>query len=99
MVPAERMRSPMRGANSLAAAIVGVPLVIPKASASSAACSTFVRPAHRLQRCLYMPPSIGLLPFPLLFKRASPLSSLGNGPVAVRFQQLPGIVMDVDFLH
>jgi len=64
-----------------------------------AAGSTFVRPAHHLQRCLNMPPSFGLLLIPLLFERESPLSSLGNGRVAVRFQQLPGEVMNVDFLH
>jgi len=34
-----------------------------------------------------------------LFERESPLSSLGDGLVAMRFQQLPGEVMNVDFLH
>jgi hypothetical protein len=64
-----------------------------------AAGSTFVRPAHRLQRCFDMPPSCGLLVLTFLFEGESPLSGLGNGPVAVRFQQLPGVVVNVGFLH
>ena len=64
-----------------------------------AAGSAFVRPAHRLQRCLDMPPRFGLVVFTFFFEGESPLSGLGNGAVAVRFQQLPGVVMNVDFLH
>ncbi len=66
---------------------------------SQAAGSTFVRPENRLQRCLDMPPSFGLLAFTFLFEGDSLLSGLGNGPVAVRFQHLPSVVMNVDFLH
>jgi hypothetical protein len=58
-----------------------------------------MRPAHRLQRCFDVPPSFGLLAFTFLFESASPLSGLGNGLVAVRFQQLPGEVVNVGFFH
>jgi hypothetical protein len=46
-----------------------------------------------------MPPRFGLVVFTFFFEGESPLSGLGNGAVAVRFQQLPGVVMNVDFLH
>jgi hypothetical protein len=35
----------------------------------------------------------------LLFEGSSLLSGLGDGLVAMRFQQLPGVVVDFDFLH
>src|SRR5262245_48956716 len=46
-----------------------------------------------------MPPGFGLLAVALLFEGRSFLRSLGDGLVAVRFQQLPGVVLDFDFLH
>src|SRR5206468_22313 len=61
--------------------------------------STFVRPAHQLQGRFDVPPNLGLLVIALIFEGASLLSGLDNGLVAVRFQQLPGVVLDFDFLH
>jgi hypothetical protein len=65
----------------------------------SAAASAFVRPTHQLEGRFDVPPGFGLLAVALLFERRGLLSGLGNGPVAVRFQQLPRVVVNVDFLH
>src|SRR5260370_32752044 len=61
--------------------------------------STFVRAAHQLQGGFDVPPNLGLLVIALIFQGTSLLSGLDNGLVAVRFQQLPGVVLDFDFLH
>ena len=37
--------------------------------------------------------------WPCFSRAASLLSGLGDGLVAMRFQQLPGVVVDFDFLH
>src|SRR5499426_1846485 len=65
----------------------------------SAATSAFVRSAHCLQGRFDVPPRIGLFACALLFAGTSFLRGLGNGLVTVCFQELPGIVVDVDFLH
>src|SRR5262249_37037598 len=65
----------------------------------SAATSAFVRSAHRLQGRFDVPPSIGLFACALLFEGTGFLRGLGNGFVTVCFQELPGIVVDVDFFH
>jgi hypothetical protein len=61
--------------------------------------SACVRPAHQLQGRLDVPPGFGLLALALLFAGTSLLRGLGNGLVAVCFQQLPRVILDFDFLH
>src|SRR5262249_42805869 len=59
----------------------------------------FVRPAHQLEGRFDVPPTFGVFAFALLFQGTSLLSGLGNGLVAVCFQQLPSVVVDFAFLH
>src|SRR5262249_28759988 len=61
--------------------------------------SACVRAAHHLDGGFDMPPGLGLLPIALLFEGRCFLRGLGDGLVAVRFQQLPGVVLDFDFVH
>src|SRR5499433_2407107 len=61
--------------------------------------SAFVRPAHQLEGRFDVPPTFGVFAFALLFQGTSLLSGLGNGLVAVCFQQLPSVVVDFAFLH
>src|SRR5262249_4811789 len=61
--------------------------------------SGFVRPAHQLEGRFDVPPSFGVFAFALLFQGTSLLRGLGNGLVAVCFQQLPRVVVDFAFLH
>src|SRR5262245_6016175 len=61
--------------------------------------SAFVRPAHQLEGRFDVPPSFGVFAFALLFQGTSLLRGLGNGLVAVCFQQLPSVVVDFAFLH
>src|SRR5262249_47661644 len=61
--------------------------------------SAFVRPAHQLEGRFDVPPSFGVFAFALLFQGTSLLRGLGNGLVAVCFQQLPCVVVDFAFLH
>src|SRR5499433_141330 len=61
--------------------------------------SGFVRPAHQLEGRFDVPPSFGVFAFALLFQGTSLLRGLGNGLVAVCFQQLPSVVVDFAFLH
>jgi hypothetical protein len=64
-----------------------------------AATSAFVGAAHQLQRRFNVPPSLGLFGLALLFQCASLLSGLDDGLIAVSIQQLPRVVVNVDFLH
>src|SRR5262245_38047352 len=64
-----------------------------------AATSAHVRPAHQFQGRLDMPPGFGFFVLALLFKSTRLLRGLGHGLVAVCLQQLPGVVLDFDFLH
>src|SRR5262245_11699127 len=61
--------------------------------------SAFVRPAHQLERRFDVPPSFGLFACALLFVVTSFLRSLGNGLLAMCLQELPGVVVDIDFVH
>src|SRR5262245_3828828 len=58
-----------------------------------------MRPAHQLEGRFDVPPSFGVFAFALLFQGTSLLRGLGNGLVAVCFQQLPSVVVDFAFLH
>src|SRR5262249_34184753 len=71
----------------------------PSAISVAAAASAFVRPAHQHKGGFDMPPGFGLFAFTLLFEATSLLSGLGKRLVAVGFKELPGVVVDVDFLH
>src|SRR5262249_56964805 len=53
----------------------------------------------QLEGRLDVPPSFGVFAFALLFQGTSLLRGLGNGLVAVCFQQLPSVVVDFAFLH
>jgi hypothetical protein len=74
-------------------------LACEQSSPPEGAASACVRPAHQLQGRLDVPPGFGLFALALLFEGTSLLRGLGNGLVAVCFQQLPRVVLDFDFLH
>src|SRR5262249_31154854 len=69
------------------------------ANAPVARRSAGVRSAHQLHGGFDIPPGFRLLAVALLFQSRSFLRSLGDGLVAVRLQQLPGVVLDFGFLH
>jgi hypothetical protein len=63
------------------------------------AASALVRPTHELQGVFDMPPGFRKFNLALCFEVDGVLGSFRNGLGAVRFQQLPRIVMDFDFSH
>src|SRR5262249_46991875 len=65
----------------------------------SAGSSALARPLHQLQGRFDAPPCFGLFLFASLFAGTSLLRGFSDGLVTVRFEQLPRIVLDVDFLH
>src|SRR5262245_48969418 len=68
-------------------------------SSRAAVRSARVRPAHELHRGFNASPAFGIFGLTLLFAGASLLCDLGNGPITMGFQQLPRVVMHVDFSH
>src|SRR5262245_40111231 len=70
-----------------------------KVRRARAATSAHVRPAHQFEGRLDVPPGFGFFVLALLFQHTRFLRGLGHGLVAVCLQQLPGVVVDFDFLH
>src|SRR5437870_5966212 len=68
-------------------------------SSRSAARSARVRPAHQHHRGFNASPAFRIFGLALLLAGASLLSDLGNGPITMGFQQLPRVIMHVDFSH
>jgi hypothetical protein len=61
--------------------------------------STRVRAADNEQRAFDVSPSLGIVLVAFLFEGTSLLRRFGNRTVAVRFQQLPRVALDVDLVH
>jgi hypothetical protein len=58
-----------------------------------------VRPTHKLQRRFDVPPGLGIFALSFLFEGSRFLGGFGNSLGTVCFQQLPCVILDVDFVH
>ena len=61
--------------------------------------SALVRSNHQLQSRFDPPPTFGILEFSLFFEGASLLGCLGDSLGAMRFKQLPGVILNIQFFH
>src|SRR5262245_66349583 len=68
-------------------------------SSRAAVRSARVRPAYELHRGFDASPAFCIFGLTFLFAGASLFSDLGNGPITMGFQQLPRVIMHVDFSH